>query len=242
MVSTSYMENNPKCIEMNFDCAIINKCKNIANSEGGRTMRDIRYIISEASKRVEVEQHTLRYWEDELELQIPRNEMGHRYYREEDIEVFKAIKALKEKGYQLRAIKMLLPDIYKSFNLDSETIGDNIMPELPIQMNHIDSESRDLYMDKTSERLEQFKVIMNRLISEALENNTETLSEAVSENVTNRVIKEMDYLIRSKEEREEERFKLFDKTLREIQQGRYEYAAAKADKIKKKKGIFTKGK
>ena len=29
-------------------------------------MEDVRYMISEASKRVGVESHTLRYWEDEL--------------------------------------------------------------------------------------------------------------------------------------------------------------------------------
>ena len=74
-------------------------------------MQDIRYIISDASKKIGVEQYTLRYWEEELNLNIQRNEMGHRYYREEDLEVFRAVKVLKEQGYQLRAIKMLLPDI-----------------------------------------------------------------------------------------------------------------------------------
>ena len=38
-----------------------------------------RYIISDAAKMVDVEAHVLRYWEDELELPIARNEMGHRY-------------------------------------------------------------------------------------------------------------------------------------------------------------------
>ena len=37
-----------------------------------------RYIISDAAKMVDVEAHVLRYWEDELELPIARNEMGHR--------------------------------------------------------------------------------------------------------------------------------------------------------------------
>ena len=40
------------------------------------------YMISDASKMLEVENHVLRYWEEELELPIPRNELGHRYYRE----------------------------------------------------------------------------------------------------------------------------------------------------------------
>ncbi|NLJ89654.1 MAG: MerR family transcriptional regulator, partial [Clostridiales bacterium] len=77
-------------------------------------MNDVRYMISEAAKLVDVEQHTLRYWEDELELEIPRNEMGHRYYRDKDISILKAVKAFKDKGYQLRAIKMLIPEIQKN--------------------------------------------------------------------------------------------------------------------------------
>ena len=55
-------------------------------------MSSKRYIISDASKQVDVEAHVLRYWEDELSLEIPRNEMGHRYYTEENIERLKKIK------------------------------------------------------------------------------------------------------------------------------------------------------
>ena len=74
-------------------------------------MAEIHYLISDASRKVDVESHVLRYWEDELELKIPRNEMGHRYYTEEHIRLFKQIKELKEKGYQLKAIKTALDKI-----------------------------------------------------------------------------------------------------------------------------------
>ena len=43
-------------------------------------MDEVHYLISDASRKVDVEAHVLRYWEEELELAIPRNEMGHRYY------------------------------------------------------------------------------------------------------------------------------------------------------------------
>ena len=67
-----------------------------------------RYIISDAAKMVDVEAHVLRYWEDELELPIARNEMGHRYYTEDNIRMFHRIKELKEQGYQLKAIRMIV--------------------------------------------------------------------------------------------------------------------------------------
>ena len=46
------------------------------------------YLISDAAKQVQVESHVLRYWEEELKLPIKRNEMGHRYYTQEDIARF----------------------------------------------------------------------------------------------------------------------------------------------------------
>ena len=65
-------------------------------------------LISDAAKEVKVESHVLRYWEEELHLPIKRNELGHRYYTTDDVERFKQIKSMKEKGLQLKAIKMIL--------------------------------------------------------------------------------------------------------------------------------------
>ena len=66
------------------------------------------YYISEAAKKVQVESHVLRYWEDELKLLIKRNEMGHRYYTDQDIKQLQQIKLLKEQGLQLKAIRTVL--------------------------------------------------------------------------------------------------------------------------------------
>ena len=89
-------------------------------------MNEIHYLISDASKKVDVESHVLRYWEDELELKIPRNEMGHRYYTEFHIRLFQQIKELKEKGYQLKAIKSALEKML-------EEGGDELSDEMLVQ-------------------------------------------------------------------------------------------------------------
>ncbi len=65
-------------------------------------------LISDAAKEVRVESHVLHYWEEELGLSIQRNEWGHRFYTREDIDRLKRIKDLKERGLQLKAIKMLM--------------------------------------------------------------------------------------------------------------------------------------
>lgn len=68
-------------------------------------MDETRYPISEAAKLTQVDAHVLRYWEEELGLEIARNEMGHRYYTEKDIQTFLEIKELKKTGMQLRSIR-----------------------------------------------------------------------------------------------------------------------------------------
>ena len=60
------------------------------------------YSISEAAAKVEVESHVLRYWEEELEIDIKRNDMGHRCYSEKDVKILQRVKTLKDKGIQLK--------------------------------------------------------------------------------------------------------------------------------------------
>ena len=81
-------------------------------------MKENKYTISEAARLLSVENHVLRYWEEELELKIPRNELGHRYYREEEIQLLHCIKELKNKGFQLKAVKEVLPDLEQKKLID----------------------------------------------------------------------------------------------------------------------------
>ena len=74
-------------------------------------MGEVRFMISEAAKQVEVESHVLRYWEEELGLTIGRTEMGHRYYTRDDIQLFCCIKKLKDEGMLLKDLKPLIPEL-----------------------------------------------------------------------------------------------------------------------------------
>lgn len=228
-------------------------------------MSQVRYIISDASKKIDVEPHVLRYWEEELGVKVPRNEMGHRYYREEDIELFKSIKILKEQGFQLRAIKMVLSDVRKIGQLDKKKMA-ILKDELNAQVlcmeqtasEHVDEKPGSVFgqaLEKQKEvavreicatkpepavsqrepKIAQFKVIMNNIILEALRQNNQELSKAVSANVSESVLKEMDYMMRMKEEREEERFKRLDDSIRSKQKARKEISATKEKRRKKKR-------
>ncbi len=74
-------------------------------------MDEVRYMISEAAKKLQVESHVLRYWEEELGLEIGRTDMGHRYYTEDDIQLFLCIQKLKNEGMLLRDLKFMIPEL-----------------------------------------------------------------------------------------------------------------------------------
>lgn len=213
-------------------------------------MSETRYIISDAAKRVAVEPHVLRYWEEELELKIPRNEMGHRYYREKDIEILKMVKTLKDKGYQLRAIKMeveaMMDDEKKDAPVERhfEVVEGNQEGEKETKLvSQKEVEEAEI---EAADRMAQFRMIMSDLIGQAIRENNQDLSSSVGSSVAEHVVKEMDYLARDREEREDERFRRLDEVIREIQKNRQEVAASsesngktKTEK-KKKRGFFRK--
>lgn len=239
-------------------------------------MAEIHYLISDASKKVDVESHVLRYWEEELELSIPRNEMGHRYYTDFHIRLFRQVKMLKEKGYQLKAIKVALAKSLESGGkviipnevLEEDVLaalketgaGDQSMKEkaeigrkkdgqaqvtqLPAAGKQDKQKTEDGTGDGTSltpfdaksveavlagEKMEQFQRIMNHIIGRAMEENSEKLSQDISYLVHDKLMKEMDYLMRVADEKEEERFKQIDELIRAYQrdnQSRSEAAAS----------------
>lgn len=208
-------------------------------------MAEIHYLISDASKQVDVEAHVLRYWEEELELEIPRNDMGHRYYTEFHIRLFRQIKELKDKGYQLKAIKNALVKMLDEH--EGIEVADDLLEE---DMNMALKESaasetslspntgENAQVVVAEEKMEQFQQIMNHIIGRAIEANNEKLSQDVSYMVSDKVIKEFEYLMRITDERDEERFKQLDETIRAYQKGgkgRAEAAAAKVPFFKKKK-------
>lgn len=87
-------------------------------------MQEKRFLISEAAKMLEVEDHVLRYWEKELNLHIKRNEMGHRYYEQRDIEMFTKIKELKLRGLALKGVKELIARSANRIESNSENYED----------------------------------------------------------------------------------------------------------------------
>ncbi|MGN0369083.1 MAG: helix-turn-helix domain-containing protein [Butyrivibrio sp.] len=201
-------------------------------------MSEKRYIISEVASRTGLEAHVLRYWEEELGLVIARNELGHRYYTEEQILLFLKVKELRDKGYQLKAIKSELCDAPNAKD-DKNMINrpDTIKNELETVHTAVVEERNS---ENNKDKMEQFKAIISGIVTKALQDNNGVIEEEVSYRVSNKVIKEMDYLLRVKEEAEEDRYKKLDETIRNCQKNNKEAAAGKESvnrKARRKKGF-----
>jgi DNA-binding transcriptional MerR regulator len=231
-------------------------------------MAEVHYLISDASKKVDVEAHVLRYWEEELELKIPRNEMGHRYYTEFHIRLFRQVKMLKDKGYQLKAIKTALA---KSLESDGKVIipnevleedvlaalkdaspagganenetGTEILAESETAVSCAEEPRQGSSVEELVEsgQLEQVQRLLNHVIGRAMEENCEKLSQDIAYMVHEKLLKEMDYLMRVADEKEDERFRQLDEMIRACQkdnQCRIEAAATKIPFLRFKKRKF----
>ena len=191
-------------------------------------MEKVRYMISDAADMVHVETHVLRYWEEELELSIPRNEMGHRYYTRENIKEFQRIKDLKDQGYQLKAIRMIL------HNGKLEPVKDGSTDEWYVNTMDDDEKSSEIQNFSVShgisspiiqpnervsaltpeERMAQFRELMSDIVGQAISQNNDALSESIGKDVQERVLKEMNYLMREQDNAQEERYKKLDAAIR----------------------------
>lgn len=201
--------------------------------KGGRNVEKLRYMISDAANIVNVESHVLRYWEEELELQIPRNEMGHRYYTEENIAQFQKIKEWKEKGYQLKAIRMMIHNgettMEKAHDFEENQVISSMQQPIVSNKHHNNSALNTV-------KLEQFQNMMIGIVKQAVEANNQALGKEVGIQVGDRVLKEMNYLMREQDEAEEERFRKLDEAIRNHQKGK------RFRKEKTEKKLFVKKK
>ena len=185
-----------------------------------------RYLISEAARQTGVEAHVLRFWEEELKLEIPRNEQGHRYYTEEHIAVFEHIKNMKLQGYPLKSIKDSLEqkqqveestvaEKMEDFSVQTE-LGKELKTEgeknisIPIRFARERSQGTLTQAD----RLVEFESIVYDIVTEALRNNNEYQAKEISDRVGDKVVKEMNYLMRENEENMEAHFRKLDEALR----------------------------
>ncbi len=183
------------------------------------------YMISDAAKQVEVEAHVLRYWEEELEVPAKRNEMGHRYYTEEDIRRFIRIKELKEQGLQLKAIRHMLKNgdlqtpvmlFEKGRNANGQGMEnmsqDSVQGEIDMGKRHVlmvkkgeilPVDEKTVAMQEESREQKSFRLqqLLKDMIAEAVQSNNQEICQEIKDTL----LKELDYQFRLQEEKEDAR-------------------------------------
>lgn len=200
------------------------------------------YYISEAAKKVQVESHVLRYWEDELQLPIKRNEMGHRYYTEQDIKQLQQVRMLKEQGLQLKAIRTVLfkvppmsvGGIQGGSQADGkEKIEMEMVSESKVMENEVEvrkGKLPDVVADK-EQKAARLQYLLKHMITEAVKSANRELCTDVKDSI----LKELDYQFRLQEERADERWKQEEEHYRKIDEMIRERHKAREKLIKGKK-------
>ena len=171
---------------------------------------ETRYTVRQAVEMTGIKSYVLRYWEEELNLRIQRNELGHRYYTGYDIQLFLNIKELKNRGLQLRAIRELIPQIAQVPPGDSngrlqllEECSEDTEKDENKNASEVCEEVPLSAEEKIHDaRLLEFQVILERLIQQELNSQNE----------------------------DEEKCRSLDLAIRRQQMARREAAAAMADK------------
>ncbi|MDD6401329.1 MAG: MerR family transcriptional regulator [Lachnospiraceae bacterium] len=207
-------------------------------------------MIKDAVKELKIEAHVLRYWEEELNLNIKRNSMGHRYYDDKDIRLFKEINNLRESGVSLKDIRLAIEKARKEFGADDNS-KQNIYEEkttdksvetleektaiLNVTKAAIDEQLSENKNEIDENKIVDFKSVqlqnmMNKLVANALRENKKIITTSVKNEIADDVMKQIDLVIKEKEEREEERFRRLDENIRKLQQSEALIAATKAPK------------
>ena len=186
---------------------------------------------------MDVDRHTLRYWEEDLEWIFSRNELGHRYFTRDDIWVLTCVKELKKQGFQLKAIKLLLSEIKSDKDYDLQKV-------LKLKEVLFVDTKKEVKKVPADPNVVKFNEIMSQIMEQTLKEHDEEMIENVTAKVTEGVVKEVDYLLREREEKEEERYRMLDETMREIQKARQQVAATEVEVKEKeeKNGFFLKKK
>ncbi len=198
------------------------------------------FTIKEASKKLGLESHVLRYWEEELGLSIKRNEMGHRYYDSRNMEMFGEIQKLKEQGFSLKDIRCAIEKYKQGYNEEKNEkermakIGDQHVQSMQTDLVNVGDEDvgskNDLSPQVVEFKTAQLQSIMNRVVANALRENTEVIVDSVKSDVVKEVIHQVDLIMRENEDREMEHYRKIDETLRKLQQANEEVAATRMSK------------
>ncbi|MCD8132129.1 MAG: MerR family transcriptional regulator [Lachnospiraceae bacterium] len=190
-----------------------------------------QYSVKEMTQKLGIEAHMLRYWEKELELDIPRDSKGRRTYGEDEARTLELVSTYKKEGKPLRMIKSLIrqpgqeegaeeePErkilIYRPGKEEAQEKGafgqeaaDRRAPgKKSTDMELLDKTASDseLLDTESAENMSRTKSLrLQELLSQMVAEAVRESSEAAILEMKDSILKELDYQFRLQGEREEE--------------------------------------
>lgn len=203
-------------------------------------MNEKTFTVKDVSEILDIESYVLRYYEKELNLNINRNNQGHRIYGEADIEQFRRIKELREQGLQLKAIEGLLPQLDE---VSVESLVQMGATSHKIVRERNTKESIDI-ADIDDIKVKQFSIMMKEMLKQALNeyngDTKEQIKQELTEKVNIMVNKKLTELEVAQKEKDETYYKKIDETMREMQRIRQNMAELEGMGQKEKISLWKK--
>ncbi|MEE1073448.1 MAG: helix-turn-helix domain-containing protein [Cellulosilyticum sp.] len=196
--------------------------------------------IKDVAEMLNTEAYVLRYYEKELNLEIGRNSKGYRVYTLEDVDLFKKIQEMREKGLQLKAIESIVHDSNEEVKETYEQLSSiNLSTPVPLaehQLAEVDITNVE------DEKVKQFSCLMKEMFKQALmecnEQSKVEMKQAIKDEVSAAVDEKVMQIQEEQDSKNREYYKKLDETMREVQRIRKEMSETKIETTKKEKNSF----
>ncbi len=212
-----------------------------ATNDGVRYVQEKEYLsVKEVTDLLNIEDYLLRFYEKQLNLEIGRNSKGHRVYTLEDVELFRRILEMREKGLQLKAIETIVHDgsdeVKETYEqLSSISLAPATQVEKP-QLTEVDITNIE------DEKVKQFSYMMKEMLKQALvecnEQSKAEMKETIKQEVNLAVEEKVMQIQEEQDSKNAEYYRKLDETMREVQRMRKEMSEAQAEPPKKEKTSF----
>ena len=212
-----------------------------ATNDGVRYVQEKDFLtIKDVAEMLNTEAYVLRYYEKELNLEIGRNSKGYRVYTLEDVDLFKKIQGMREKGLQLKAIESIVHDSNEEVKETYEQLSSiNLSTPVPLaehQLAEVDITNVE------DEKVKQFSCLMKEMFKQALmecnEQSKVEMKQAIKDEVSAAVDEKVMQIQEEQDSKNREYYKKLDETMREVQRIRKEMSETKIETTKKEKNSF----
>jgi len=129
-----------------------------------------RYSITELSQRLNTTDHTLRYYEKEFNISVPKDSRGRRYYTPELANLMFKIKQMRNEGLQIKAIRKIL-------------ISNNLITEPPPVVVSQNTTDTSLAVTENIDKNSSVKAFFDELKTDITTSVTESVTRNVSQEI-----------------------------------------------------------